>query len=124
MLFFFAVVPTIVVSPNVTGPFTEGDTVALACTATGRPYPTIQWYKDGVLLTNESLTTIYNEEIEQNGLFFTTSILEVCSVGADDRGTYSCVAENPAGNDTSEFEIQVMLGLWKISFSLLSFFGR
>jgi hypothetical protein len=96
----------------VTDPFTEGDTVALACTATGRPYPTIQWYKDGVLLTNESLIAIYTEEVEQNGLLFTTSILEVCSVGADDRGTYTCVAENPAGNDTSEFEIQVGLGLW------------
>ena len=112
MLFFFAVVPTIVVSPNVTGPFTEGDTVALACTATGRPYPTIQWYKDGVLLTNESLTTIYNEEVEQNGLFFTTSILEVCSVGADDRGSYSCMASNSAGNDSFDFDVQVMLGMY------------
>ena len=84
--------------------------MALACTATGRPYATIQWYKDGVLLTNDSLTTIYNEEIEQNGLLFTTSILELCSVGADDRGTYSCVAENLVGNDTSEFDIEVMLG--------------
>ena len=107
----FSVAPTIVVSPNVTDPLTEGDTVALACTATGRPYPTIQWYRDGILLTNESLTTIYNEEVEENGLLFTTSILEVCSVGADDRGTYSCVASNSAGNDTREFEIQVTLGM-------------
>jgi hypothetical protein len=85
--------------------------VALACTATGRPYPTIQWYKDGVLLTNESLIAIYTEEVEQNGLLFTTSILEVCSVGADDLGTYSCVASNSAGNDSFEFDIQVTLGM-------------
>ena len=98
-----------------TDPFTEGDTVALACTATGRPYPTIQWYKDGVLLTNESLTTIYNEEVEQNGLLFTTSILEVCSVGADDRGSYRCVASNSVGNDSFDFDIQVMLGMAYIS---------
>ena len=109
-LFYSPVAPTIVIHPNVTNPFTEGDTMAIACTATGRPYPTIQWYKDGVLLTNKSLTTIYNDKVEQNSLLFTTSILEVWSVGADDRGTYSCVAENPAGNDTSEFDIQVMLG--------------
>ena len=110
-MFFFPVAPTIVVSPNVTGPFTEGDTVAFACTATGRPYPTIQWYRDGLLLTNESLTTIYSEEVEQNGLLFTTSILEVCTVGADDIGTYSCVASNSAGNDSFEFEVQVTLGM-------------
>ena len=108
--YFFPVAPTIVVSPNVTDPLTEGDTVALACTATGRPYPTVQWYKDGVLLTNESLTTIYNEEFEENGLLFTTSILEVCSVSADDRGSYRCVASNSVGNDSFDFDIQVMLG--------------
>ena len=85
--------------------------MALACTATGRPYPTIQWYRDGLLLMNESLTTIYSEEVEQNGLLFTTSILEVCSVGADDIGTYSCVASNSAGNDSFEFDVQVMLGM-------------
>ena len=117
-LSFLPVAPTIFVHPNVTDPFYEGDTVALACTATGRPYPTIQWYKNGALLTDESLTTIYNEEVEQNGLLFTTSILEVCNVSTDDRGTYSCVAKNPAGNDTSEFDIQVMLGWWKLYFRI------
>ena len=101
----------IVVSPNVTDPFTEGDTVALACTATGRPYPTIQWYKDGVLITNDSLTSIYNEEVENNGLLFTTSILEVCSVGSENIGSYSCVAGNSAGNDSFDFDVQVMLGM-------------
>ena len=104
-------VPTIVIQPNVTGPFTEGDTVVLACSATGLPRPSIQWYKDGVLLMNESLTSIYTEEFENNGLLFTTSILELCSVGGDDVGTYSCQATNNIGNDSVEFEVQVMLGL-------------
>ena len=102
--------PVIVVRPNVTDPFTEGDTIALACTATGRPYPTIQWYKDGVLLTNGSLISIYDEQFENGGLLFTSSILEVCSVGIADNGTYSCVATNSAGNDSVDFDVQVMLG--------------
>ena len=108
-----SVPPSIVIRPNVTEPFTEGDTVQLVCTATGRPYPMIQWYKDGVLITNEtsSLTSIYNEEFENNGLLFTSSILEMCSVGADNRGTYSCLALNAAGNDSAEFDVQVMLGM-------------
>ena len=88
--------------------------MALACTATGLPYPTIQWYKDGMLITNESLTTIYNEEFENNGTLFTTSILELCSVGADNGGAYSCVASNSAGNDSFDFDIQVMLGMCTI----------
>ena len=101
------------IRPNVTDPFTEGDTVSLVCTATGRPYATIQWYKDGTEITNGSLTSIYNEQFDGNGLLFTSSILEVCSVGPDDRGTYSCVASNFAGNDSVDFEVQVQAGKFK-----------
>ena len=108
----FPVAPAIIVGPNVTDPFTEGDTMAVACTATGRPYPTIQWYKDGVLLVNESLIMIYNEVVEQNGLLSTTSILEVYSVGADDHGSYRCVASNSAGNDSFDFDIYVTPGMY------------
>ena len=100
------------IRPNVTDPLTEGDTVSLVCTATGRPYATIQWYRDGQEITNGSLTSIYNEQFENNGLLFTSSILEVCSVGPDDRGTYSCVASNFAGNDSAEFEVQVQAGTY------------
>ena len=98
------------IRPNVTDPFTEGDTVSLVCTATGRPFATIQWYKDGIELTNGSLTSIYNEQFEGNGLLFTTSILEVCSVGSEDSGTYSCIASNFVGNDSVEFDVLVQLG--------------
>ena len=116
MIFFssLSVPPSIVIRPNVTEPFVEGDTVQLVCTATGRPSPMIQWYKDGVLLTNDSLslTSIYDEEFESNNLLFSSSILELCSVGADSEGTYSCQALNTAGNDSVEFDIQVMLGIF------------
>ena len=106
----FAVVPVIVVRPSVTEPLTEGVTVMLACTALG--VPSIQWYKDGLLLMNESLIAIYNEEFENSDLLFTMSILELCSVGGDDEGTYSCQATNSAGNTSVEFEVQVMLGMF------------
>ena len=116
-MFLSIVAPEIVISPsNVTDPFTEGDTVTFACSASGRPYPTIQWYKDGVMLTNDSqLTSIYNEEFENSGLLFTSSILELCGVGEDDSGTYSCVASNLAGNDTMEFEVQVQPRMLAVS---------
>ena len=95
-----------------TAPFTEGDTVTLACTASGMPYPDFQWYKDGELLMNQTLTSIYNEQFENNGGLFTTSILELCSVEVDDSGTYSCQAVNSAGNDSFEFDVRVMRGIY------------
>ena len=105
------VAPTIVIHPNVTDPFFEGERVSLVCTATGRPYATIQWYRDSVEITNDSLTiSIYNEEFKNNELLFTSSILEVYSVGPDDSDTYSCVASNFAGNDSVEFKLQVQTG--------------
>ena len=101
------------IRPNITEPFLEGDTINLVCTATGRPFPTIQWYRNGVLLTNDSLslTSIYDEQLESSGLLFTSSILEICSVRANDTGTYSCQAFNPAGNDSVEFGIQIEPGI-------------
>ena len=84
----------------------------LACSALGVPRPSIQWYKDGSLLMNESLTAIYTEEFENNDLLFITSILELCSVEGDDEGTYSCQATNSVGNISVEFVVRVMLGMF------------
>ena len=99
----------IVVQPNVTEPLTAGVTVMLACSALGVPRPSIQWYKDGLLLLNESLTSIHTEEFENRDLLFTISFLELCSV---EEGTYSCQATNSVGNTSVEFEVQVMLGMF------------
>ena len=61
-------------------------------------------------MNDSQLTSIYNEQLENSGLLFTSSILELCSVEEDDSGTYSCVATNLAGNDSIEFEVQVKRG--------------
>ena len=118
------VAPIIVSHPNVTDPFAEGDTVSLVCTATGRPYATIQWYRDGQEITNDSLTSVHNEQVKNSGLLFTSSILELYSVGPDDHDTYSCVASNFAGNDSVELKLQVRAGTLERIYHAHIFFFR
>jgi len=84
-----AVVVSPYVAPEITDQSTDttvdiGDSVSLFITATGTPSPTYQWYKDGDLLPGET-----NDTLE----FTATS---------DDVGTYTCVATNIAGDDTSD----------------------
>jgi len=58
------------------------------CRAEGNPQPTIQWYKDGVLLENK------------NGI-----TLEYFEAGLGDRGLYSCVATNSEGRISSPLAV-------------------
>ena len=85
-----------------------GDTVLLTCVAHGDLPLSISWSREGTVLMNDSQRiTIYKEEIEEGGITFLQSILQICSARADDAGAYSCIAENNAGDDTSNFELTV-----------------
>ena len=86
----------------------DGDTVLLTCVATGDQPLNISWSREGSVLMNDSQRiTIYEEEVEEGGTTFIQSILQICSIGADDAGVYSCNAENEASNDTANFELTV-----------------
>ena len=84
----------------------DGDTVLLTCVAYGDQPLSISWSREGSVLMNDSQRiTIYEAEIEEGGTTFIQSILQICSIGADDAGVYSCNAENEVGNDTANFEL-------------------
>ena len=86
----------------------NGDTVLLTCVANGDLPLSISWSREGTVLINDSQRiTVFEEEIEKEGITFLQSILQVCSTGEDDVGAYSCIAENEAGNDTANFELSV-----------------
>ena len=85
-----------------------GDTVLLTCVANGDLPLNISWSREGTVLMNDSQRiTIYEEEIEEGGITFVQSILQICSAETDDAGSYSCNADNTAGNDTANFELTV-----------------
>ena len=103
-------IPRIVDYVNITGPLAVGDTVNLTCTASGEPLPSFQWYRDDVLLMNQSSLTIYNfEESKHNNL--STSVLELHGLAVSDSGTYRCQADNIAGNTSAEFKVMVVPGM-------------
>ena len=105
----FSTVPVqIVLHPADPTDVPDGDTVLLTCVAYGDLPLSISWSRDGSTLMNDSQRiTIYEQEVEEGGITFIQSILQICSTEANDAGVYSCIAENEAGNDTAAFELTV-----------------
>ena len=84
------------------------DTVLLTCVAYGDLPLSISWSRESSIVMNDSQRiTIYEDEVEEGGITFLQSILQICSTEANDAGVYNCIAENEAGNDTATFEITV-----------------
>jgi hypothetical protein len=94
--------PQLVVTP-VNQDVNYGDTVLMVCVANGFPEPEITWSRNGELLdpASSDLISIYTETVSEVGLNFTESILEICGVGVDDIGTFTCTATSDAGTVTS-----------------------
>ena len=110
LLFFslFIVAVQIVLHPVDPTNVPDGDTVLLTCVANGDLPLSISWSREGTVLMNDSQRiTIYEEEIEEGGITFVQSVLQICSIGTSDAGIYSCIAENGASNDTATFELTV-----------------
>uniref|UniRef100_H0XAK9 Hemicentin 1 n=1 Tax=Otolemur garnettii TaxID=30611 RepID=H0XAK9_OTOGA len=75
----------------------ENSQAILPCVADGIPIPTISWKKDNVLLAN--LLGKYSAEP------YGELVLE--NVELEDSGTYTCIANNTAGEDTHSVSLTV-----------------
>ena len=89
-----------------------GHTVQLACLVYTDPpeaHLSISWSRQGSDLMNDSQQiTIYEQNVEEGGITFVKSILQICNFGEGNAGMYRCFAENIAGNDTASFELLVL----------------
>ena len=107
--FLRTVAPEITVSPvNMTA--TEPGNATVTCSATGRPAPTIRWFRlnengsrdvelvtsDGSIVTTELL-----------GMRTVQSTLTLLGVSPSDAGSYSCLAENYFAGDGASAEFTV-----------------
>ena len=86
---------------------TAGWTGMFVCVAYGYPVPSLTWEKDGTLLKNQSRSTIYEEQVVENGVTFVQSILEVCSLEQDDAAQYNCNTSNNISSASASFELIV-----------------
>ena len=79
----------------------EGDDASFTCQATGEPVPTISWYFNGTLISND--TNMDKYDILETSVNTTTinSTLTIMSVQSSDVGTYTCNATNVVSSDTS-----------------------
>ncbi|NWY08208.1 LFN1L protein, partial [Nothoprocta ornata] len=76
---------------------TEGQSVSLKCKAVGDPDPYVRWISpDGKLVSNTSRTVSY-----ENGT------LDILAASLAEKGTFTCIASNAAGESTAPVELLV-----------------
>ncbi|XP_062570988.1 hemicentin-1-like isoform X1 [Saccostrea cucullata] len=78
---------------------TKGRTTVLNCPAHGLPPPNITWYKDDAPLVLDK-----RMELLTGGLQ-----LKITNTTTNDTGTFKCTAVNPAGEDSLEMRLEVMV---------------
>ena len=100
--------PAIVIAPPDTD-VNINDTVLFTCIAHGYPPPNITWLFGDDSLYNDSETVIVTNQLIENGVYFTQSILQLCGVTVDEReGQYTCVATNFLNSSQSSFYLNIL----------------
>ena len=90
--------PVLSTNPPRTIDVTAGKEILLDCSTVAFPPPKITWMKDNEVFTqNDS-----NVKFEENA-----QILRISKSDVSDGGHYKCTAKNPAGEVSSEFEVDI-----------------
>ena len=74
------------------------DPVTFECIATGIPPPTIQWFRDGVLLSSDVMLSEPSQTLVPaplgTGMIYQVERTLTFTTTANDTGTYACEASN------------------------------
>ena len=98
----FTEIPVITVSEQELN-ITEGDIIT--CTATGYPVPIIVWLNnDGSKVDKNRINT---DSTMATGVGNLTNVSVSMTIGRNDTGVYTCIANNSIGNDTRTINITV-----------------
>lgn len=84
---------------------TERETALLTCVGYGQQQVEFSWMFNDQNITNSSLISIFEEAAERR--IFRQSFLEICSVGMDDSGTYTCTVSNDMATDSAATHLTV-----------------
>ena len=106
-----APVAAILASQKPTVTFSEGAPGALMCTATDDPAPTISWFLDGVLLSDDGVTLVITSFEAQNMTTLSvTSTLNATSVMRENTfANITCTASSGVGADSSDITQLIVL---------------
>ncbi|XP_064472284.1 fasciclin-2-like isoform X2 [Ornithodoros turicata] len=78
----------------------EGSLGRLECSAEGYPHPRFYWFDKA----NRNLSTVNGFQVDPKA-----GVLLVSSVGREEEGRYRCQAVNPAGTDSREVSVSVIV---------------
>ena len=99
-MFFHTVIPEIIFPNNSFTGYVVNvtDPVTFVCTATGIPPPTIQWFRDGVLLSSDVMLSEPSQTLVPatmgTGMIYQVERTLTFNTTASDTDTYTCEASN------------------------------
>ena len=85
-----------------------GESAVLICVGYGQPNVDITWSRDGQVISNSYLVSVYEEDLAQGGRVFKQSFLQLCSLQMSDSGVYTCSVSNGLSSVNSTVELSVL----------------
>lgn len=88
-----------------------GNNITLECLVKAIPEAKITWLYQGQIIHNYSsmLPDVRDLYYVENGVTDKKSELYIFNIGNDGNGTYSCIAENPAGRSRANYTIRILV---------------
>ncbi|XP_059045655.1 uncharacterized protein LOC131841351 [Achroia grisella] len=88
-----------------------GSNITLECLVKAIPEAKITWLYQGQIIHNYTSMSTDSHDVYfvENGVTDKKSELYIFNIDTDDNGTYSCVAENPAGKSRANYTLRVIV---------------